>query len=194
MIIYQWSQVSQLIRFKIDVFDAREEFADDPEAEKEDSRPNTMKQGSSFKCGHIVLGAVQKQSSFEQVSAAHMDDSAFSHFYHKFRHFLQTQYNSKFVDLETVLSQKFQVRFHNLSTWLHLNAKLYRYLNIATLRSPSLQKSLGRLKLTISAVIQISITSHATTTYLFLHQTASFLPSSYLYSPMPRKIGLTHGY
>jgi hypothetical protein len=116
MILYQWSQVSQLIRFKIDAFD--EEFADDPEAEKEDSQPDTMKQGSSFKCGHIVLGAVQKHSSFEQVSAAHMHDPAFSHFYNKFRHFLQTEYTSKFADLDTVLSQNFKVHFHNLSTWL----------------------------------------------------------------------------
>jgi hypothetical protein len=115
MIFHQWSQVSQLIRFRIDAFD--EEFADDPEAEKEDSRPDTMKQGGSFKCGHIVLGAVQKHSSFELVSAAHLHDPAFSHFYHRFRHFLQTEYRSKFDDLDTILSQDFEVRFHNLSTY-----------------------------------------------------------------------------
>ena len=172
-----------------------EEFADasDP-VEKEDSRPNTMKQGSNFKCGHIVLGAMQKHSSFEQVSEAHMDDPAFSHFYNRFRHFLRTQYSSKFADLDTVLCQNFKVRFHNLSIWLTPDANFCRYLNIATSRCLSLQKSLRRLKLTTFAVIQISITCHATTTFLFLHQMVSFSPSSYLCSPLPQKIKLTHGY
>lgn len=116
MIIYQRSQVSQLIRFRIDVFD--DNFNDhlDPEAEIEDSPPDTMKQGGSFRVDHIILGAVQKHSSFEQVSAAHMDDPGFSHFYNKFRHFLRTQYTSEFSDLDTVLNQKFKVHFHNLST------------------------------------------------------------------------------
>jgi hypothetical protein len=116
MIFYQWSQVSQFIRFKINVFD--EEFADDPEAEKEDSRPDTIKHGGSFKCGHIVLGAVQKHSSFQQVSAAHLHDPAFSHFYNRFRHFIQTEYRSKFDDLDTILSQNFEVRFHYSSTYI----------------------------------------------------------------------------
>ena len=109
MIIHQWSQVSQLIRFKIDIFD--EKLDDDPEAEIKDSRPDTMKKGGSFKVGHIILGAVQKHSSFEQVSAAHKDDPAFSHFHNKFRHFLRTQYISEFTDLDTALTQKFKVRF-----------------------------------------------------------------------------------
>lgn len=124
MIMYQWSQVSQLIRFKIDVFD--EKFANDAEAEKEDSRPDTMKQGGSFKIGHIILGAVQKPSSFEQVSAGHKDDPAFSHFHNKFRHFLRTQYNSEFANLDMVLDQKFKVCFHNSSTALtsDLNTKI----------------------------------------------------------------------
>jgi hypothetical protein len=115
MILYQWSQVSQLIRFKIDAFDEKVRVADD--AEEEDSRPDTMKQGGSFKIGHIILGAVQKPSSFEQVSAAHKDDPAFSHFYNRFRQFLRTQYISEFADIGTVLDQKFKVCFHNLSTF-----------------------------------------------------------------------------
>ena len=114
MIIYQWTQVSQLIRFKIDIFD--EKIDKDLEAEMEDSRPDTMKQGGSFKVGHIVLGAVQKRSSFEQVSAAHKDDPAFSHFYNKFCQFLRAEYISEFADLDKVLDQKFKVHFHNLST------------------------------------------------------------------------------
>ena len=112
MIIYQWMQVSQLIRFKIDVLD---ETFDDSEAEMQDSRPDTMKQGGSFKIDHIVLGAVQKQTSFEQVSAAHKNDPAFSHFYSRFRQFLQTRYISEFADLCRVLSQKFKVSFHNFN-------------------------------------------------------------------------------
>jgi hypothetical protein len=107
MIIHQWSQISQLIRFKIDVFDGR--FDNDLEAEIEDSRPDTMKQGGSFKVGHIILGAVQKHSSFEEVSAAHKDDPAFSHFHSRFRHFLRTQYVSEFADLDTDLTQRFKV-------------------------------------------------------------------------------------
>ena len=93
MIIYQWSQVSQHIQFMIDVFD---ENFDDPEAEMpvEDSWPDTMKQGGSFKLGHIILGAVQKPTSFEQVSAAHNDDPAFSQFYSKICQFLHTLYTS----------------------------------------------------------------------------------------------------
>jgi hypothetical protein len=114
MIIYQWSRVSQLIRFKIDAFD--EKVTDDVNAaEREDSRPDTMK-GGNFKIGHIILGAVQKPSSFEQVSAAHKDDPAFSHFYNKFRQFLRTHYISEFADLDAVLDQKFKVCFHNLTT------------------------------------------------------------------------------
>ena len=87
MIIYQWSQVSQHIQFMIDVFD---ENFDDPEAEMpvEDYQPDTMKQGGSFKLGHIILGAVQKPTSFKRVSAAHNDDPAFSQFYGKFCQFL----------------------------------------------------------------------------------------------------------
>jgi hypothetical protein len=108
MIIYQWTQVSQFIRFKIDIFD---EKVDDLEAEMQDSRPDTMKQGGSFKIGHIVLGSVQKQTSFEDVSAAHKNDPAFSRFYSRFRQFLQTRYSSEFADLDTVLSQNFRVSF-----------------------------------------------------------------------------------
>jgi hypothetical protein len=114
MIVHQWSQVSQLIRFKIDMFD--EKFNNDSEAEIEDSRPDTMKQGGSFKVGHIILGAMQKHSSFEQVSAAHKDDPAFSHFHNRFCQFLRTQYISEFADLDMALTQKFKVCFHNLST------------------------------------------------------------------------------
>jgi hypothetical protein len=112
MIIYQRSQVSQLIRFKIDVFD--DKFDNDPEAEFEDSRPDTLKQGGSFKVGHIILGAVQKLCSFEQVSADHKEDPAFSHFYSRFRHFLRTQYTLEFANLDVVLDQKFKVHFHNM--------------------------------------------------------------------------------
>jgi hypothetical protein len=204
MIIYQWSQVSQLIRFKIDVFD--EKFDNDPEAEIENSRPDTMKPGGSFKVGHIILGAVQKHTSFEQVSATHKDDPAFSNFYNKFRQFLRTHYIPELANLDTVLNQKFKVCFQNLST-CHidmvngqhggpdLNAKtFFRYMNIATLRCLLLQKSLGKTKSAISDVIHISITSHATTIYLFLHQTVSSSLNSYLYSLLPRKIELTHGY
>jgi hypothetical protein len=75
-----------------------------------------MKRGGSFKVGHIILGAVQKHSSFEQVSANHKDDPAFSHFYNRFRQFLRTQYVSEFADLDTVLDQKFKVHFNNLIT------------------------------------------------------------------------------
>lgn len=125
MTIHQWSQVSQLIRFKIDDFDGK--FANDPEAEMEDSRPETIKQGGSFKLGHVVLGAVQKSTSFEQISAAHKDDSAFSQFHNKFRHFLRTQSSSVFANLDKVLlSQKLKVHFYNLSTQTlsHLLTKL----------------------------------------------------------------------
>lgn len=112
MTIYQWSQVSQLIRFKINAFDAK--LDDDAEAEMEDSRPGTMKQGGSFKLGHIVLGSVQKPTSFEQVSEAHNDDLAFSHFYRRFSDFLRTQYSSDYGDLN---SKKFKVRFTII--WAH---------------------------------------------------------------------------
>ena len=110
MTIYQWTRVSQLIRFKIDIFDKK---FDDFEAEMqvEDSRPDTMKQGGSFKLGHIVLGSVQKETSFEEVSAAHKTDPAFSNFYNRFQQFLQNGYSSEFADLNTVLQQNFKVSF-----------------------------------------------------------------------------------
>ena len=81
---------------------------------------DTMKHSASLKLGHIVLGAVQKPSSFEQISAAHKDDPAFSRFYSRFRQFLQTGYSSEFADLDTVLSQEFKVSFHKfqLSTFI----------------------------------------------------------------------------
>jgi hypothetical protein len=124
MIIYQRSQVSQLIRFKIDAFDDNLKFDDDPEAEIKDYRPNTLKQGGSsgFKVGHIVLGTVQKLCSFEQVSADHKEDPAFSHFYNRFRQFLWTRYILEFESLDGVLDQKFKVRFHNIIN-PDLNAK-----------------------------------------------------------------------
>ena len=128
MIVYQWSQVSQLIWFKIDVFDENLKFtnSDDAETEKEDSQPDTMKQGGSFKIGHVTLGAVQKPSSFEQVSAAHKDDPAFSNFHNKFCHFVRPQYISKFANFDMVLDQKFKVCFYNSSTALtsDLNTKI----------------------------------------------------------------------
>ena len=111
MVIYQWRQVSQLIRFKIDLFD--EKF-DGPEDEMQDSPPvnDTMKHSTSLKFGHIVLGAMQKPSSFKQVSAAHENDPAFSRFYSRFCQFLQNGYGSEFADLDTVLSQESKVSFH----------------------------------------------------------------------------------
>lgn len=119
MTIYQWTQVSQLIRFKIDIFD--KEFDDlEAETQLEDSRPDTMKQGGSFKLGHIVLGSVQKQTSFEEVSAAHKNDPAFSNFFNRFRQFIQNRYrsDSEFADLNTELSQNFKVSLFNLSTFI----------------------------------------------------------------------------
>ena len=111
MTIYQRSLVLRLIRFKIDAFDAN---LDDDEVEMEDSRPSTMKQGGSFKAGHIILGSVQKPVSFEEVSAAHNNNPAFSHFYGRFSRFLRTQYSFEYADFN---GKKLKVRFHdNLST------------------------------------------------------------------------------
>lgn len=113
MTIYQRSLVSRLIRFRIDTFEAN---LDDDEVEMEDSRPSTMKQGGSFKVGHIILGSVQKPVSFEEVSAAHSNDPAFSNFYNKFSRFLRTQ-NIDSLEYADFDGKKLKVRFHdNLST------------------------------------------------------------------------------
>lgn len=115
MTIYQRSLVSRFTRFKIDTFDADSDDAVDEVME--DSRPSTMKQGGSFKAGHIILGSVQKPVSFEEVSAAHSNDPAFSHFYRKFSQFLRTQDidNFEYADFDGKKLKK--VRFHgNLST------------------------------------------------------------------------------
>ena len=115
MTIYQRSLVSWFTRFKIDTFDAD---SDDAVNEvMEDSQSSTMKQGGSFKAGHIILGSVQKPVSFEEVSAAHSNDPAFSHFYRKFSQFLRTQDidNFEYADFDGKKLKK--VRFHgNLST------------------------------------------------------------------------------
>ena len=111
MTIYQRSLVSRLIRFRIDTFEAN---LDDDEVEMEDSRPSTMKQGGSFKVGHIILGSVQKPVSFEEVSAAQNNDPAFSHFCSRFSRFLHAQYSFEYADFD---GKKLKVRFHdNLST------------------------------------------------------------------------------
>jgi hypothetical protein len=59
-----------------------------------------MKQGGSFKSGHIFLGAVQKRCSLQQIADAHPDDPAFTRFQHKFRQFIQDNFSSKFSDAD----------------------------------------------------------------------------------------------
>ena len=103
MCISQWSQISQFIRFQIDVFD--EKFTDDPEVEMEDSQPDTMKQGSSFKLGHIFLGAMQKHCSFEQISVTHANDLAFSQYENRFSQFLCAQSEFTVADLDMILEK-----------------------------------------------------------------------------------------
>jgi hypothetical protein len=84
-----WSQISKSIRFKIDLFD--EIFDEDVDSnltssmDLEDSQPDTMKLGGSFKSGHIVLGSVQKCCLLKQVADAHADDPAFTRFDNNFR-------------------------------------------------------------------------------------------------------------
>ena len=78
----QWSWISKSIRFKIDLFD--EKFDEDVDVSMEDSQPDTMKPGGSFKSGHIVLGAVQKCCLLKEIAAAHADDPAFTLFQYKF--------------------------------------------------------------------------------------------------------------
>jgi hypothetical protein len=78
----QWSRISKSIRFKIDVIDGR--FDEDADVNMEDSRPDTIKPGGSFKSGHIVLGAVQKRCLLKEIAAAHADDPAFTRFQYKF--------------------------------------------------------------------------------------------------------------
>jgi hypothetical protein len=124
MTIYQWSRVSQLIRFKIDAFDAN---LDDTEAEMEDSQPDTMKKGGSYKVGDIILGSVQKPVSFEEVSATHNNDPAFSQFYRKFSQFLHTQYLSEYANFDV---KNLKVCFHSHSDNLISDEIFHRYLNI----------------------------------------------------------------
>ena len=90
----QWSRISKSIRFKIDVVDGK--FNEDVDVDMEDSQPDTMKLGGSFKSGHIVLGAVQKRCLLNQIAAAHADDPAFTRFQYKFSQFIRVENFSKF--------------------------------------------------------------------------------------------------
>jgi hypothetical protein len=99
----QWSRISKSIRFRIDVFDGK--FDDDNDVNMEDSRPDTMKLGGSFKSGNIVLGAVQKRRLLKEIAVEHADDPAFTGFQHKFIRFIQEKFSSKFSkeDMDTIL-------------------------------------------------------------------------------------------
>lgn len=110
-----WSRISKSIRFKIDTFD--EKFDEDSiDISMEDSRPDTMKLGGSFKSGHIVLGAVQKRCMLKEIAAAHVDDPAFTRFQYKFRQFIQDNFASKFsnADMDTILDPNAMVC---IQTW-----------------------------------------------------------------------------
>jgi len=113
----QWSRISKSIRFKIDLFDGK--FDEDLEIGMEDSRPETMKPGGSFKAGHIVLGAVQKRCSLKQIAGAHADDPAFTRFQYKFSQFIQANFALEFdnSDLITMLDPNAMVRLYILRTF-----------------------------------------------------------------------------
>ncbi|KAF8961518.1 hypothetical protein BDZ97DRAFT_1921202 [Flammula alnicola] len=121
---HRW-RISKLIRFQIDLYDGK--FNEDPEVDIEDSRPDTMKPGSSFKCRHIIFGAVQKRCSFKDISAAHADDPAFTRFLIKFSHFLRGNFSSEFSNADlgrildsnaTVLEYRYlKVSFTSKVTW-----------------------------------------------------------------------------
>jgi hypothetical protein len=89
------------IRFKINLFDQQNKGEDDDHFETSvESRPDTTvtRIKSTFTSGHITLGAAQKSCSFSEVSAAHSDDPAFAHFKNKFVHFINTNFDSEFID------------------------------------------------------------------------------------------------
>lgn len=113
------------IRFKIKLFDQQNKGEDDDvetSIEDSSSRPvsDTIHIKSPFKSGHIILGAAQKLCSFSEVSAAHSDDPAFSHFKNKFNHFIQSNFNSEFIDndLHSILGSTASV---SLQFWIELN-------------------------------------------------------------------------
>jgi hypothetical protein len=104
-----WSQLSKSIRFKIDVFDENNEDVD--VMELEDSRPDTMKPGGSFRSGHIVLGAVQKRCSLKQIADDHADDPAFTRFHSKFGQFIKANRDSlSDEDIDILLDSSAMVR------------------------------------------------------------------------------------
>jgi hypothetical protein len=106
----QWSRISKSIRFKIDVIDGK--FDEDVDVSLEDSKPDTMKLGGSFKSDHIFLGAVQKRCSLKQIEAAHADDPAFTRFQYKFGQFIRENFSSKFsnADMDMILEPSATVR------------------------------------------------------------------------------------
>jgi hypothetical protein len=171
-----WSRISKSIQFKIDLFDGKFNEDDDVGMEDSDSRPETMKQGGSFKSGHIFLGAVQKRCSLKQIADAHPDDPAFTRFQHKFRQFIQDNFFSKFsdADMDMMVEPNSMVRIPILiicsNSKYILLLPINRYLSIASSRSRSCPRSLGRMKPISYAAIQISITSPDMTMSSLLHQ------------------------
>jgi hypothetical protein len=132
------------IRFKIDIFDQQnkdENELDDVDASIEDSRPDTMHTKGPFKSGHIILGAAQRFSSFSEVSAAHSDDPAFSHFKNKFNHFIRTNFNLEFNDndlhsiLDSTTSVCVQILIelicNNSQSTFFVQLLEYRYLKVS---------------------------------------------------------------
>ena len=119
-----WSQISKSIRFKINIFDGKFE---DVDVSMEDSRPDTMKPGGSFKSGHIVLGAVQKHCLLKQIAAAHADDPAFTQFQNKFSQFIQANF-SEFSDedMDMILGPSAMVCIQTLITCSNSKYNIYR--------------------------------------------------------------------
>jgi hypothetical protein len=140
MRIDHWNRVSMSIRFKVDLFDQQNKDEDhnasddQVRVEMEDSQPDTMHTKGSFKSGNIILGAAQKICSFAEVSAAHSDDLAFTHFRNKFNHFIHDNSDLEFSDhdLHSILGSTMSVCIQILKH-LRVHSKLYcSYLNTAT--------------------------------------------------------------
>lgn len=113
----QWSRISKSIRFKIDIFDGSFD-KDVGVGVMEDSRPDTLKPGGSFKSGHIVLGAVQKRCLLKEIAAAHTDDPAFTRFQYKFSQFIRENFSNRFsnADMDIILDPSATVCIQSMIT------------------------------------------------------------------------------
>ncbi|KAH9476946.1 hypothetical protein JR316_0010862 [Psilocybe cubensis] len=141
----QMTRVAKTIRYQIDCYDGKyDEPLDDFDEEDEWSRENkkisklgSSKAPSNVEAGHIILGSVQKKSSFASVEKSHKEDTAFHGFQRRFHQYVSNSFTSKFnqMDIDDIMDST------SLTTIVE-----YRYLKVKYISEVTWKPEINRLR------------------------------------------------